>query len=124
MTPLLIALGGALGSLCRYGLGGLVQRSAAVGFPVGTLTVNVIGCFLAGGIAKLFFQVQAHPDMKAMLIVGFCGGFTTFSAFSLETVALIQGGQWSRAIVYASASVVACVVATAAGLALARPLSL
>lgn len=122
MTPLLIALGGAAGSLCRYGLGSLVQRSAAIGFPVGTFAVNVLGCFLVGGIAKLFINVQAHPHVKAMLIVGFCGGFTTFSAFSLETVALMQGGQWPKAFLYASMSMVACVIATAAGFALTRSL--
>jgi CrcB protein len=120
VTILLIALGGAVGSISRYGLGAFVQRAAHAGFPVGTLTVNVIGSFLVGVLAKAFMHTQTHPDLKAMLIVGFCGGFTTFSAFSLEVVGLAQGGAWLRAIGYVAASLGLCLAATAVGFALVR----
>ena len=122
MILLLIAIGGAIGSLSRYGLGMLVQKSANAAFPVGTLAVNVAGCILVGALAKVFMQTQTHPQLRAMLIVGFCGGFTTFSAFSLETVALMQGGEWGKAAAYVAGSVLACLAGTAAGFALARSL--
>src|SRR5687768_14957659 len=108
MILLLIALGGAVGSLLRYGLGTLVQKSTHVAFPVGTLAVNVAGCIVVGALAKVFMHSQTLPQLRAMLIVGFCGGFTTFSAFSLETVALIQGGEWAKATAYVAGSVLAC----------------
>lgn len=120
MTLLLIALGGAVGSVSRYGLGVLVQKTAHATFPVGTLTVNVLGSFLVGVLAKAFMHSQTHPDLRAMLIVGFCGGFTTFSAFSLETAGLMQGGEWAKAAAYVGASIVLCLAATATGFALVR----
>lgn len=120
MTLLLIAVGGAVGSVSRYGLGVVVQKSAHAAFPVGTLTVNVLGSLLVGILAKYFMHTQTQPDLRAMLIVGFCGGFTTFSTFSLETVALVQGGEWGKAAAYVGASIVLCLAATAIGFTLAR----
>lgn len=120
MTILLIALGGAIGSVSRYTLGIAVQRISHAAFPVGTLTVNVVGCVLVGIVAKAFMHSQTHPDLRAMLIVGFCGGFTTFSAFSLEVVGLAQGGEWLRALAYVGASTGLCLAGTAAGFALMR----
>ena len=120
MTMILIALGGAVGSVSRYGLGLVVQKATHAGFPFGTLTVNALGSFLVGVLAKAFMHTQTHPGLRAMLIVGFCGGFTTFSAFSLETVALVQGGEWPRAVAYVAASVVLCLAGTAIGIALVR----
>lgn len=120
MTLLLIALGGAVGSVSRYGLGAFVQRLAHTGFPVGTLAVNVAGSFLVGVLAKAFMHAQTHPDLKAMLIVGFCGGFTTFSAFSLEVIALAQGGEWAKAAAYVAASLALCLFGAAVGFALVR----
>lgn len=120
MTILLIALGGAVGSVSRYAVGALVQRGSHAAFPVGTLTVNVVGCVLVGMLAKAFMNSQLHPDLRAMLIVGFCGGFTTFSAFSLEVVGLAQGGEWARAAAYVGASLLLCLAGTAAGFALMR----
>jgi CrcB protein len=120
MTILLIALAGAIGSVSRYALGTAVQRATHAAFPVGTLTVNVVGCVLVGIMAKAFMHSQTNPDVRAVLIVGFCGGFTTFSAFSLEVVGLAQGGEWMRALAYVGASVVLCLAGTAAGFALMR----
>jgi CrcB protein len=115
MILVAIALGGATGSVSRYVLGGLVQRAAGGGFPYGTLAVNVIGCLCVGILARHFLQSQSNMELRAGLIVGLCGGFTTFSTFSLETVGLIQGGELAKAALYAGASMIACVAATAAG---------
>jgi CrcB protein len=115
-----IGLGGAVGSILRYLVGGLVQRSAHAGFPAGTLAVNVLGCFLIGVLAQHYMNVQTHPNMRAALITGFCGGFTTFSAFSLETVGLLRGGEYGKTAGYVVLSVSLSVLATISGMAAAR----
>jgi fluoride exporter len=120
MILLLIALGGALGSVSRYAFGTFVQKTAQVQFPIGTFAVNLVGCALVGALAKYFLHTQTHPQLRAMLIVGFCGGFTTFSAFSLETVGLMQGGEWGKAATYVGMSVLACLLGTAAGFAVVQ----
>jgi CrcB protein len=120
MILLLIALGGAAGSVLRYLIGGKVQHFAPHGFPLGTLVVNVVGCILIGIFIRQFMNVQTHNHMRALLIVGFCGGFTTFSAFSIETVGLIEGGEYSRAIGYITLSVLLCLTATFAGMSMMR----
>ena len=97
MIFLLIAVGGAAGSLLRYLIGGAVQRMSAGGFPVGTMFVNVSGCFLIGVLLRQFLNMQVSPELRAFLIVGFCGGFTPFSTFSAETLGLIEGGEYGRA---------------------------
>ena len=123
MILLLIALGGAVGSVTRYLLGGLVQRSFHPDFPIGTLAVNVLGCLLIGVFAKLFFHSQTALPLRATLMIGFCGGFTTFSAFSNETLGLILGGEWLRAGMYVLLSCALCLGATAAGFAAGRSLN-
>ena len=117
MILFLIALGGAAGSVLRYLLGGRVQHFAPHGFPVGTLTVNVLGCLLIGILARLFLNAQPAGEWRALLVVGFCGGFTTFSTFSIETVGLIDGGEYARAATYIAGSVLLCIMATFAGMA-------
>ena len=116
MIYVLIALGGAAGSILRYVLGGAIQRSTGSGFPVGTMVVNVSGCFLIGILVRQFMNVQLSQDLRALLIVGFCGGFTTFSTFSAETLALIEGGEYTRATAYVLLSVVLCLLATLLGM--------
>jgi CrcB protein len=116
MIYLLIALGGAAGSVLRYLLGGLVQRSSSSGFPIGTMVVNVSGCFLIGILVRQFLNMQLSNDLRALMIVGFCGGFTTFSTFSAETLALIEGGEYARATAYVFLSVTLCLLATLAGM--------
>ncbi|MEO8193885.1 MAG: fluoride efflux transporter CrcB [Gemmatimonadales bacterium] len=115
-----IALGGATGSVLRYLLGGVVQRVAGVGFPVGTLAVNVTGCFIIGVLTQHYMNVQTHPAMRAALITGFCGGFTTFSAFSIETAGLLEGGVYGKAAAYILLSLTVCILATFGGMAAAR----
>ena len=120
MIYLLIALGGAAGSLLRYLIGGAVQRTSASGFPIGTMFVNISGCFLIGILVRQFLNMQTSPELRALLIVGFCGGFTTFSTFSGELVTLAEGGAGARAVAYAAASLALGVVAIVAGMAAGR----
>ena len=117
-----IALGGAAGSVLRYLVAGAAQRVAAVAFPLGTLVVNVTGCFLIGVLAQHYMNTQTHPQMRAMLVTGYCGGYTTFSAFSFETVGLLEGGEYQKAALYMATSVVLSVAATFAGFSAAARL--
>ena len=117
MILFLIALGGAVGSILRYLIGGALQRSSASGYPVGTMFVNVAGCFLIGVFVRYLLNMQTSAELRALLVVGFCGGFTTFSTFSFETVGLIDGGEYTRAATYIVGSVVLCLMATFAGMA-------
>jgi CrcB protein len=119
MILFLIAVGGAAGSLLRYLVGGSIQRFSTTGFPVGTLFVNIVGCFLIGVFVRFLLHTQTSPEMRALLVVGFCGGFTTFSTFSIETVGLIEGGEYARAATYIAGSVLLCLMATFAGMAAA-----
>ena len=111
-----IAFGGAAGSVFRYLVGGVAQRTGAMAFPLGTLVVNVTGCFLIGVFAQHYMNTQTHPVMRAMLVTGFCGGYTTFSAFSIETVGLLQGGEYQKAALYTVTSVALSLAATFAGI--------
>jgi CrcB protein len=104
----------------RYLLGGKAQHFAPHGFPLGTLFVNVVGCFLVGILVRQFMNIQTHNDLRALLVVGFCGGFTTFSTFSMETVGLIEGGEYPRAIAYIALSLTLCLTATLAGMTVVR----
>ncbi len=103
-TWTLIVLGGALGTGLRYGLAGLSQRLSPGTFPVGTLTVNVLGCLAIGLLAAWFSVSQAGADIREevqlALLVGVLGGFTTFSSFGLETLRLMHGGQTGQALLY------------------------
>ena len=123
MLPMLwyIALGSALGGVGRYLIGGLVQRGVGAGFPLGTLAVNVTGSFLLGLFLRYALDTPTlTPELRAFLTIGFCGGYTTFSTFSYETVALLEDGQWGRAGAYVAASLVLSVGATLLGFLAAR----
>lgn len=106
MPWLAVAAGGALGAVARYAMAGLVQRAAGGAFPWGTLAVNVLGALLMGliveGAARLW---SMSPDLRLFLTTGVLGGFTTFSAFSLETALMIEKGDWLPAMAYIAASV-------------------
>jgi CrcB protein len=118
---LYVALGSAIGGVSRYLLGGLVQRMLDTTFPAGTLLVNVTGSFLLGAIIRYALETPSlTPEVRAFLTIGFCGGYTTFSTFSYETMALLEDGEWARAGVYITASVILSLIATFLGLALAR----
>jgi CrcB protein len=123
MVLLWIFIGGGVGSVSRYLLGGLVQSRAHPDFPIGTFVVNVIGCIIIGVVAKFFLHSQTQLLTRSMLMVGFCGGFTTFSAFSYETFGLISAGSYARAAGYVLASVIVCLGGTAIGFALAPSLN-
>ena len=124
-----VALGGALGSAARWLLSGWVQRraDAASGpialFPAGTLAVNLVGCFAIGLLATLFQErLAASGELRTFVLVGVLGGFTTFSAFGFETVALARAGNLTLAAGNAAASVVLGVAGVWLGVALARVL--
>jgi CrcB protein len=120
-TLLLVAVGGALGSIARYLMASSIQKSAGLTFPLGTVLVNILGCFLIG---LLYVWLVARPDprhdLRALLMVGVMGGFTTFSSFSLETVTLFMSGSYTSAALNVVVSVIACLAGTALGVALAR----
>ena len=109
---LLVGLGGAVGSMVRYG----VQRIANVpGFPYGTLLVNLCGCFLIGLLWGLLSR-KSMPQMTGLLLMsGFCGGFTTFSAFTYEGVQMMQDNRLLLLVAYTSASVIGGLLATFSG---------
>ena len=116
-----IAAGSALGGVSRYLVGGLIQRALNSGFPAGTLVVNLTGSFLLGLFLRYAVDSPAiTPEVRAFLTVGFCGGYTTFSTFSYETLALLENGEYGRAGLYAVLSVVLALAATALGFMLAR----
>lgn len=100
-----VALGGAAGAVARYGVGGWVQGLTGATFPWGTLAVNVAGCFTLGLAMPLLQASVATPEARAFVAVGLLGGFTTFSTFSFEAMALVQDGQWARAAAYTLGSV-------------------
>lgn len=118
-----IAAGGALGSMARFWIGGWIAEMAGDRFPWGTLSINVIGCAAIGLVAGLTLEpgrLGWHPEFRIFLMVGLCGGFTTFSAFSLQTLELLQRGQVTSAFGYVALSVVLCLLAVWAGMILAR----
>jgi CrcB protein len=105
---LAVAAGGALGSLARWAVSLVAVRALGPAFPWGTLTVNALGSFLIG----LYFTVTdpdgrylVAPAARQFVLAGFCGGFTTFSAFSLETLLLVRQAQWTLAILYVVSSI-------------------
>jgi len=118
---LLVAIGGALGSVSRFGLGSLVlQHTLDWKFPAGTFAVNVLGCLVAGLLAGLGQHCDfLTAEVRIFLFTGFLGGFTTFSAFGVETVALLERGDFAVAALYVASSVVGGIAALWAALNLA-----
>lgn len=117
-TMLLIGIGGGAGSILRFLISQVVSRYLSTPFPWGTFAVNVIGSFLAGLILSTFHQHTNHAsEWRLFLMTGFCGGFTTFSAFTAENLALLQSGQVLTAIIYVLSSVLISLLAIWAGFA-------
>jgi len=111
-----IAIGGALGALGRYWVSGLINN-AEYRIPYGTLTCNVVGSFLMGVCFVLILEkAKLSPEMRPLLMVGFMGAFTTFSTFSMETIAMLQEGHVMSAAIYILLSVLLCLVALYGGL--------
>jgi len=117
----LVGLGGLFGSLARYWLAGVVQAFTDSGFPYGTLTVNLLGSFVVGLVTVLSLERGLlNAEMRLLVAVGVCGGFTTMSTFSYETVALLRDGQVLPAMVNLSATIVVCLFAVWLGALLGR----
>lgn len=114
---LLVGLGGFAGSIARYAAYLAVRSTGGVfSFPVATFSVNLIGAFLIGVVVSALSGNQNFSAYYYLCAVGFCGGFTTFSTFSLDALNLMRDGNWSMAILYITASVVLCVAGTWLGL--------
>ncbi|HTI03097.1 MAG TPA: fluoride efflux transporter CrcB [Acidisoma sp.] len=114
---LLVAAGGAIGSMGRAWVGLLAARLFGIGFPWGTMIVNVLGSAVIGVFAATALspsRTLLSPELRIFLMVGFCGGFTTFSSFSLQTFELLRDGRPGAALANILASVALCIAATAA----------
>ena len=116
-----VAIGGALGSMARYALSAWVFDVSSHKFPYATLTVNVIGSFVMGILFVIIVEKAALPaEMRSLLMIGFLGAFTTFSAFSLDALGLWQNGHVFLSLVYMLATVVLCLVAISSAIWLTR----
>jgi CrcB protein len=120
-TLVIIALGGGIGSIFRYLTSVMVQKYYASIFPLATLITNVLGCFLIGLIVGLLERNQlTNSDLKWFLITGFCGGYTTFSAFGYENISLMQSNNSGLAFVYIGVSIITGLFAVWIGLFLTK----
>jgi len=117
---LLVAAGGALGAGARYGLSLWFARAGLGGWPWATFAANMLGSFLMGLLVGAMLRGHGGEPLRLLIGVGLLGGFTTFSAFSLETVNLIESGQWEKALGYVVVSVLLGVAALSLGLFIAR----
>ena len=119
---LLIALGGACGALSRYGIGRAVNiYLAQIHWPLGTFAVNIAGSFTIGAIYGLITEKSSlDADWRYVLMVGFLGAFTTFSTFSLESVAMLEAGKIAMAMLYMVATLASCVIGCWLGMSLVR----
>jgi CrcB protein len=118
---LAIALGGGVGAVGRYAVGAGALALFGPGLPIGTLVANVLGGFMMGAIVEAgALKFSYSPELRAFLTVGLLGGFTTFSAFSLESALMIERGEWGLAFAYVAGSAVLSITALFAGLWLMR----
>ncbi len=116
-----VAAGAALGGVSRYYLSLALAQRLGDAFPWGTIVINVTGSLLLGFLMRYAFaSPAANAELRLLLTTGFCGGYTTFSTFSYETMLMLEDGQYSRAATYALASVVVSLLAVGGGFALAR----
>lgn len=121
MALLYVSAGGALGAVLRYGVGKGAVAWLGLGFPYGTLMVNIFGSLLMGLFIGLVAKYQAtHQALHLFVAIGLLGGFTTFSSFSLDVVSLAQRGEMTGAALYAAGSMVLSVLALCAGLYMMR----
>lgn len=121
---LAVAAGSATGGVARYLVSGALQSRTPGAFPIGTLLVNILGSFILGLVARYAaMNPSFSPEVRVLLGAGFCGGFTTFSTFSVETLELMQGGDYGRAAGYVAISIVVSIAAAALGMAVIRALA-
>ncbi len=119
--PIAVALGGALGAMARYLVVDRFEQWLGAGFLYGTLTANILGSFLMGVLVELMLRTWSpSPELRAMLLVGLLGSFTTFSGLSLNTLRLFEAGEMGQAALYALASVLLSLIGIFAGMRLAR----
>lgn len=116
MIALWISLAGGVGAATRYVADSLIRSRWAIDFPVGTLVINVTGSLILGLLTGLVIAHGASRDLRAIAGAGFCGGYTTFSAASLETVRLAQQRRWIECLGYTAASLLLAILAAGAGL--------
>lgn len=119
-------LGGAIGSAMRFLMATSIDRWTGVVFPWGTILVNIVGCFLIGLVAGLTSSdspLMISPVIRTFVMIGILGGFTTFSSFSLQTISLMQDGEWLWAGGNVLISVLVCLIATAGGVALSSAIA-
>jgi CrcB protein len=116
-----VGIGGGIGAICRYLVGREVTERFGGLFPWGTLTVNVTGALLIGILFALLTEKGiGHEHLRLLLVVGFLGGYTTFSSYTLEAVNLVESGDWGTALLYLAGSNLAGLVACAIGIWSAR----
>jgi CrcB protein len=124
MSYLWVTVGSALGGLLRYAISRLMLSfDVSIGFPIGTVLINVIGSFVIGYFGTLTLHSGRYPasdNVRLFVMVGICGGFTTFSSFSLQTFDLVRSGLWGRVLANIVLSVVLCLTAVAVGHRLAQ----
>ncbi len=118
-TVAYVALGGAVGASCRYLTNVAMKSWFGVGFPWGTLTVNIVGSFLMGALVVIL-ERKGGNHLVPFIMTGVLGGFTTFSAFSLDAIFLLEEGRTGIAFLYMATSVLVALAALVAGLSLAR----
>ena len=119
MRLLLIAVFGAVGTLARYGLQGLVQVRVGSTFPWGTLFINLTGCFFLGLIGQMMLnRMMVSSELRVAIAVGFFGGYTTFSSFGWEAAKMLEAGEWLRSMTYVAASMVLGLLLSVAGIRL------
>jgi CrcB protein len=118
-----VALGSAVGGASRFALSAFIQQRTSSAFPLGTLIVNITGSLVLGFVLRYALgSPSVSTEVRALLTTGFCGGYTTFSTFSYESIALIEDGDYRRAAIYIVLSVVVSLVATFLGIAAAGQL--
>ena len=118
---LVIGCGGAVGALMRYLLGSRITLLAGNAFPWGTLFVNIVGCFLAGLLLTLFVtRIPLSDLLRNGIQIGLLGGFTTFSAFSMDTIVLFDQGLWLRGVLYIVTSVIVSLLSAYLGMSVGR----
>ncbi len=122
LSGLIVFLGGGLGSCCRYLISKIINEQITTMFPWGTLTVNLIGCLVIGIIIGLIEKLPIHPYWGLFLVTGFCGGFTTFSSFSLENNLLLRNQEYTLLFVYTMMSLFWGFAGTFLGLMLVKKL--
>lgn len=117
----LLAVAGAMGTLCRYWLGDIVQRLCGPAFPWGTLTINVIGCLLFGFVWSLANErMLISPQARIVILTGFMGAFTTFSTYAFESAQMLKDTEWQRALANIALENVVGIAAVFVGFAIGR----